>query len=140
MRSSLSSYWLICGIVLTSPSEIGVGFCHEASPCIGMPGWKKGSWAYHGDDGKFFLEEDQGAQFGGTYGVGDVIGCGSDRDKDEFFFTKNGRRVGELLYCCLVYKPDIDRSRVCRGITSWKAVCSGWCWLQKLPFLSKLWP
>lgn len=82
-------------MVLTSPSEIGVGFCRGASPFTGMPGWKKGSWAYHGDDGKLFLEKDQRVQFGDTYGVGDVIGCGSDMDKDEFFFTKNGTRVGQ---------------------------------------------
>ena len=67
-----------------------------------MPGWKKGSWAYHGDDGKLFMNGDQGVQFGDTYGVGDVIGCGSDMDKDEFFFTKNGTRVGKLLYGVLM--------------------------------------
>lgn len=114
MRCFHSGYRLICSIVLTSPSVIGVGFCHEASPYTGMPGWKKGSWAYHGDDGKLFLDGGQGVQFGDTYGAGDVIGCGSDMDNDEFFFTKNGTRVGELRQCSLVYKPNVDRSRMCK--------------------------
>jgi len=61
-----------------------------------MPGWNKGSWGYHGDDGKLYLEKGQGVRFGDTYGVGDVIGCEPDINKDEFFFTKNGTCVGKL--------------------------------------------
>jgi hypothetical protein len=81
-----------------------------------MPGWKKGSWAYHGDDGKLFLGKGQGVEFGDTYGLGDVIGCGSDIDKDEFFFTKNGTLVGEFLLKNLLNKPDRNRSRTRREI------------------------
>jgi len=61
-----------------------------------MPGWKKGSWAYHGDDGKLYMERGQGVQYGDTYGTGDVICCGSDINKDELFFTKNGTRIGKF--------------------------------------------
>ena len=117
-----------------------MGLCYEVSPYKGMPGWKKGSWAYHGDDGKLFLNGDQGVQFGDTYGVGDVIGCGSDMDGDELFFTKNGTRVGELRYDSLLYEPDMNRSRMCRQIASWEAICSGWFRLQKFPFFAKFWP
>ncbi|OCK74523.1 SPRY-domain-containing protein [Lepidopterella palustris CBS 459.81] len=78
-------------------SLIGIGFCNEDSPCIGMPGWGKGSWAYHGDDGKLFLEKGQGVQYGPTYGAGDVIGCGVDNENNEMFFTKNGVSLGKWL-------------------------------------------
>lgn len=122
MQCSHCSYRLLFPIVLTSPSEIGVGLCHEASPYIGMPGWKKGSWAYHGDDGNLFLESGQGVQFGDTFGAGDVIGCGSNMDNDEFFFTKNGTRVGELRQYSLVHKPNIDRSRIRKEIASREAL------------------
>jgi len=61
-----------------------------------MPGWAKGSWAYHGDDGALFIESGQGISYGPTYGSGDVIGCGVDLHKNEMFFTKNGEHVGTL--------------------------------------------
>jgi hypothetical protein len=82
-------------VVLTCHSIIGVGLCHENSSRTGMPGWEKGSWAYHGDDGKLFSEQDQGSEFGDLYGAGDIIGCGTDIDTNELFFTKNGRRIGK---------------------------------------------
>jgi hypothetical protein len=83
-------------IILTETSMIGLGLCREDSPPMGMPGWYTGAWAYHGDDGKLFLEKGQGKEFGETYGAGDVVGCGSDMDRDELFFTKNGKRIGEF--------------------------------------------
>lgn len=105
-----------------------------------MPGWKKGSWAYHGDDGKLYLEQGQGVRFGDTYGASDVLGCGSDVDKDEFFFTKNGIRVGELPQCSLEHKPDMHGTRIRGEIAPWKAICSGWYRLRKFSPLSQLWP
>lgn len=95
MRSSLGIHWPIYYTVLTSPRIIGVGLCHEASHMTGMPGWEKGSWAYHGDDGVLYLQGDQVTHSSGNYGTGDVIGCGFDMDSDELFFTKNGTRIGE---------------------------------------------
>jgi hypothetical protein len=62
-----------------------------------MPGWRTGSWAYHGDDGKLFLEQGRGVRYGDTYGTGDVVGCGLDSKKNELFFTKNGEYVGKYL-------------------------------------------
>jgi hypothetical protein len=67
-----------------------------------MPGWEKGSWAYHGDDGNLFLEEGRGVKYGDTYGTGDVIGCGADYEENELFFTKNGEHLGKYvryIYC-----------------------------------------
>ncbi|KAF2181463.1 hypothetical protein K469DRAFT_713521 [Zopfia rhizophila CBS 207.26] len=59
-----------------------------------MPGWGDGSWAFHGDDGKLFLERGQGVRYGDTYGTADVVGCGADSQKNELFFTKNGEYLG----------------------------------------------
>jgi hypothetical protein len=84
----------------------GLGLCHENSSCVGMPGWVEGSWAYHGDDGKLFLEKGSGIQYGETYGTGDVIGCGADSKKNELFFTKNGEYIGK--YLCYLYHLTVD--------------------------------
>jgi hypothetical protein len=59
-----------------------------------MPGWSEGSFAYHGDDGSLFLENQEGMPYGPTYGMFDVIGCGVDYGKGEVFFTKNGEYIG----------------------------------------------
>ncbi|KAF2183425.1 hypothetical protein K469DRAFT_710938 [Zopfia rhizophila CBS 207.26] len=59
-----------------------------------MPGWKEGSWAFHGDDGKLYLERGQGVRYRNTYGTGDVVGCGADSQNNELFFTKNGEYLG----------------------------------------------
>lgn len=60
-----------------------------------MPGWNKGSWGYHGDDGKIFKQYGIGYPFGELYGAGDVIGCGADLERYEIFFTKNGHHIGK---------------------------------------------
>lgn len=86
---------------LTSISTIGVGLCHENSPFTGMPGWRKGSWAYHGDDGKLYLEAGHGLPYSDTFGAGDVVGCGSDISKDELFFTKNGKYISKSSFIFL---------------------------------------
>lgn len=61
-----------------------------------LPGWDNESWAYHGDDGKAFVGENQGQgrPFGPTYGVNDTIGCGVNFTTRSGFFTKNGILVG----------------------------------------------
>lgn len=59
-----------------------------------MPGWFTGSFAYYGDDGTLFLENQEGKPYGPIYGMFDVIGCGVDFEKDEMFFTKNGDYLG----------------------------------------------
>ena len=61
-----------------------------------MPGWKYGSWAYHGDDGKKFSEVGIRAAYGPTYSTGDVVGCGLEIQTGSVFFTKNGENLGEF--------------------------------------------
>lgn len=65
-----------------------------------MPGWQnKGSrsWGYHGDDGNLFDNNMMPREKhpSGTYGPGDVIGCGVDFAKETMFFTRNGETSGK---------------------------------------------
>lgn len=70
-----------------------------------MPGWRKGSWGYYGDDGKLFIENGSGLvpseDFGylGRFQAGDVVGCALDMKTGEGFCTKNGKRLkmGKLI-------------------------------------------
>lgn len=41
-----------------------------------------------------YLQNQKGKPYGPTYGMFDVIGCGVDYEKDELFFTKNGKYIG----------------------------------------------
>jgi len=129
---------MTCLIILTCHSVIGIGLCRENSPHTGMPGWKRGSWAYHGDDGQLFLENGRGREFGDLYRAGDVVGCGANIDTDELFFTRNGTWIGELPQTSLEHRTDKDDSRIRWEIASWKAICSGWYRLRDFSSLSQL--
>jgi len=81
---------------LTQHKKIGLGLCNGLAVNFhGMPGWYRGMWGYHGDDGILFLERGFGPNYSETYGVGDVVGCGVDKEQN-LFFTKNGVHLGRL--------------------------------------------
>eukprot|EP01130_Rhizamoeba_saxonica_P003814 TRINITY_DN1581_c0_g1_i2.p1 TRINITY_DN1581_c0_g1~~TRINITY_DN1581_c0_g1_i2.p1 ORF type:complete len:564 (+),score=102.85 TRINITY_DN1581_c0_g1_i2:41-1693(+) len=60
----------------------------------GHPGWKNGTWGYHGDDGNYFNGHGFGYRWGPLYTTGDIIGCGVDWNTNALFFTKNGEFIG----------------------------------------------
>ena len=60
-----------------------------------MPGWSRGSWGYHGDDGNKFSDGYQGVSYSDKYRTGDIVGCGVDFNSNCAFFTKNGKKLGE---------------------------------------------
>lgn len=62
-----------------------------------MLGWDKGSWGYHGDDGKLFISGEW-TSYGRLYAKGNIVGCGVDFDKEVAFFTLNGKYLGEPLW------------------------------------------
>lgn len=59
-----------------------------------FPGWNT-DWAYHGDDGKYYIGTGKGTCYASTYTKGDKIGCGVDYSKARIYYTKNGRFLGE---------------------------------------------
>ncbi|KAK1256979.1 hypothetical protein QJS04_geneDACA024233 [Acorus gramineus] len=60
-----------------------------------MPGWRQGSWGYHGDDGKILARNGSRGKYGPTYGTGDVVGCGGSKTSQTLFFTKNGQHLDD---------------------------------------------
>lgn len=60
-----------------------------------MPGWDAASYGFHGDDGGIFHNSGQMVrQYGPTFGVGDIIGCGLDYQASSLFYTINGKFLG----------------------------------------------
>lgn len=55
---------------------IAIGLARKGYPKRRHPGWKKGSIAYHADDGKVFMGSGKGAPLGPTCHKGDIMGCG----------------------------------------------------------------
>ncbi len=73
---------------------IAVGFSSRKAALDRLPGWESESWAYHGDDGKIFFGESTGKNYGPTFTVHDIIGCGINFWTGCAFFTKNGVDLG----------------------------------------------
>lgn len=73
---------------------MAVGLVDRHFPLIRyQPGWRRGSYAWHSDDGKKFGGYTTGfpVNYGPKFGAGDTIGCGWDQLKREIFFTHNGK-------------------------------------------------
>ncbi|KAA1468420.1 SPRY-domain-containing protein [Dentipellis sp. KUC8613] len=79
-------------------AHVSIGFTTSNNHLNKLPGWEKGSWGYHGDDGCSFAAEKQGNPYGPTYGGGDIIGAGIDFTQHRAFFTKNGTLIGMVFH------------------------------------------
>jgi len=73
---------------------MGIGLSHVTWGINRLPGWDKGSYGYHGDDGNAFCGSGQGQVYGPTFTTGDVIGCGLNLIDGSCFYTKNGHNLG----------------------------------------------
>ena len=91
-RSTLSH--CLCITDLCGSREIGLGLCSGFTSLNAMPGWKRSSWGYHGDDGKSFADSPTGTTYSDTFGTGDVVGCCVAFGKG-VTFTKNGTALGK---------------------------------------------
>jgi Ran-binding protein 9/10 len=74
--------------------EIELGLCNGFTSLDTFPGWNFASWAYHGDDSRFFAESSTGTAYGDKFGTGDVVGCHVTFGKG-VTFTKNGTSLGK---------------------------------------------
>ncbi|KAI9662379.1 MAG: hypothetical protein M1821_008546 [Bathelium mastoideum] len=93
---SAETFYYEVDIRRTGPLHlIGIGLCRPETPTWGMPGSRKTSWGYHGDDGaKFHHTDGVGVAYSEKYGGGDTIGCGINTKAGQMFFTKNGSYLG----------------------------------------------
>lgn len=75
-----------------------IGLTNKFSKLNRMPGWGTNSIGYHGDNGKIYNGRKIGSEYGPSFGVGDIVGCGLDLKRNIVFFTKNGRSFGVAVY------------------------------------------
>jgi hypothetical protein len=61
-----------------------------------LPGWDKGSYGYHGDDGQSFCSSGPGVAYGQTFTTGDYVGCCVNFLENSCFYTLNGVSIGKL--------------------------------------------
>jgi Ran-binding protein 9/10 len=94
--SGLALYYFEVTVVHAGETgRIGIGLCDGDVGLNKMPGWSKGSFGYHGDDGCLFRQTGvAGEKYSSKYGGGDVVGCCWDLVDDVVFFTKNGVALG----------------------------------------------
>lgn len=78
----------------------GIGFCGLSNGDDQMPGWFKGSWGYHGDDGALCIESAAkltipSSDFGhsGEFKSGDVVGVCLNVNTGQGFCTRNGKKL-----------------------------------------------
>ena len=62
---------------------IAIGVGRASYPLHSHPGWSSGAVGYHADDGKLFVEQGQGKEFGPSCSEGDIMGCGIMFDVEE---------------------------------------------------------
>ena len=73
---------------------LGIGLCQSGYSSHMMPGWRQGSWGFHGDNGAVYRADQSGKEYAEKWNVGDVVGCGLRLSQRELFFTLNGRDLG----------------------------------------------
>ncbi|WWC85467.1 uncharacterized protein L201_000331 [Kwoniella dendrophila CBS 6074] len=73
---------------------MSVGWMKRGANLRRLVGWDKGSWGWHGDDGRSFEGQGRGDRFSETWTTGDTVGCGLDFTTGRAFFTKNGQMMG----------------------------------------------
>ncbi|CAF3601539.1 unnamed protein product [Rotaria sp. Silwood1] len=54
---------------------MGIGLSTSEVNLNRLPGWDKGSYGYHGDDGHSFCSSGAGIAYGPTFTTGDFVGC-----------------------------------------------------------------
>lgn len=83
---------------------IAIGYLAPPYPHFRLPGWERGSLGIHGDDGRKYIDNNQGGQdFTTSFKANEVVGIGmtfsspaflGGRTGVEVFFTREGVREG----------------------------------------------
>uniref|UniRef100_A0A915E4E7 B30.2/SPRY domain-containing protein n=1 Tax=Ditylenchus dipsaci TaxID=166011 RepID=A0A915E4E7_9BILA len=93
-KSTIVYYYEIKIINKGIHGYMGVGFSEKSVNLNRLPGWDSISFGYHGDDGNFFSSSGKGVEYGPTFTIDDIVGCGINFATREIFFTKNGINLG----------------------------------------------
>ncbi|CAF0869629.1 unnamed protein product [Rotaria sordida] len=73
---------------------MGIGLSTSEVNLNRLPGWDKGSYGYHGDDGHSFCSSGSGIAYGPTFTTGDFVGCCVNFLENSCFYTLNGYNIG----------------------------------------------
>lgn len=74
---------------------MGIGLSTSQVNLNRLPGWDKGSYGYHGDDGHSFCSSGSGIVYGPTFTTGDYVGCCVNFLENSCFYTRNGYNLGK---------------------------------------------
>jgi hypothetical protein len=77
---------------------MGIGLSTGEVNLNRLPGWDKGSYGYHGDDGHSFCSSGSGIAYGPTFTTGDYVGCCVNFLENSCFYTRNGYNIGKIFY------------------------------------------
>ena len=77
---------------------MGIGLSTKEVSLNRLPGWDKGSYGYHGDDGHSFCSSGSGIAYGPTFTTGDVVGCCVNFLENTCFYTRNGHNIGNSFF------------------------------------------
>ncbi|KAH9494571.1 SPRY domain-containing protein 3 [Bulinus truncatus] len=75
---------------------IAIGVCPKTYPPDRQPGWNRGSFGYHADDGGIFTGGGTTLKFKETCGAGDVMKCQVDFRSRCILFYKNNRLMSTI--------------------------------------------
>ena len=74
---------------------MGIGLSTSEVNLNRLPGWDKGSYGYHGDDGHSFCSSGSGILYGPTFTTDDYVGCCVNFLDNTCFYTRNGHNLGK---------------------------------------------
>jgi hypothetical protein len=74
---------------------MGIGLSTSEVNLNRLPGWDKGSYGYHGDDGHSFCSSGTGILYGPTFTTDDYVGCCVNFLDNSCFYTRNGHNLGK---------------------------------------------
>ncbi|KAG5489799.1 hypothetical protein GH5_00682 [Leishmania sp. Ghana 2012 LV757] len=94
-KEATSYYYEVHVVDLYQGGYVSVGLGPADYSLSQMPGWDPDSFAYDGLEGAVYSNR-SARVIGFTFSMGDVVGCGWDRETGDIFWTRNGKSVHSL--------------------------------------------